>query len=366
MSLKITLLDYNSIDKVLGFFNSAQSDRVQSNNRRRNEFEWLFFNGLFKPALYAVATDEDTSEIVGTFAGIFIPVISKNGEEIISVKGEDTLISLDRSIKFDTRDILKELVGKVAYEAKKNEKVRFMWGFTPVKNALKRCGFSVITQIRGSFYVIQPLKFYKNRIKLFPHLSMLKKIQIFLFSFYNCFTNKLHSPGSDEIKVKNISFNEIDESLALSFLPRNVFATILNKEFIRWRIVDNPYSNVYGCLEFRNINNEVISYFIYSYNSDQIYFVEQILFRDNLVEKMKLAIIRMACNFFKREKAIMIRASGFPHNHVNLQEIELLKKSGFYFFNNPEESYVVFYNLSDSEIDPHDIYFSRLNMQGIR
>jgi hypothetical protein len=119
MSLKITLLDYNSIDKVLGFFNSAQSDRVQSNNRRRNEFEWLFFNGLFKPALYAVATDEDTSEIVGTFAGIFIPVISKKGEEIISVKGEDTLISLDRSIKFDTRDILKELVGKVAYEEKK-------------------------------------------------------------------------------------------------------------------------------------------------------------------------------------------------------------------------------------------------------
>jgi hypothetical protein len=48
---------------------------------------------------------------------------------------------------------------------------------------------------------------------------------------------------------------------------------------------------------------------------------------------------------------------------VNLQEIELLKKSGFISLITLKKSYVVFYNLSDSEIDPQDIYFSRLNMQ---
>ncbi len=48
---------------------------------------------------------------------------------------------------------------------------------------------------------------------------------------------------------------------------------------------------------------------------------------------------------------------------MNLQEIELLKKSGFISLITLKKSYVVFYNLSDSEIDPQDIYFSRLNMQ---
>jgi hypothetical protein len=36
----------------------------------------------------------------------------------------------------------------------------------------------------GVFFVIQPLKFYKTELNS-SHLSMLKKIQIFLFSFYN-------------------------------------------------------------------------------------------------------------------------------------------------------------------------------------
>lgn len=366
MSLNIRLLKRDSIDKVIRFFNSAQSDKEQRNTRTREEFEWLFFNRLFKPALYAVATDEESDEIVGTYAGIFIPVISKSGEQIYSVKGEDTLISLDRTIKFGKRDILKELVETVADEAKKNENVQFMWGFAPIKNALKRCGFKIVTRLRGSFYVIQPLQFYRNRVKFFPDLSLLKKVQVFCFSYYNWFIHKPDSSGSHEIIMNNIRINEIDESLLLSFLPKNVFATFLNKDFLKWRIIDNPCFNIYGCLEFRNDHNEIISYFIYSYNRDRVWFVEQVLFSDTLQEKMKIMILKMACHYCKSEKAVMIRATGFPHNRVNIDEMHLLTKSGFYFFNNPEEGYFVFYNLSDSEIDPDDIYLSRLNTQGIR
>jgi hypothetical protein len=51
---------------------------------------------------------------------------------------------------------------------------------------------------------------------------------------------------------------------------------------------------------------------------------------------------------------------------VNKNEMRLLSISGFYFFNNPEESYFVFQNLSDTEIKPEDIYLSRLNTQGTR
>lgn len=364
MSLKIIFPERDSIDKVINFFNHEQNHKPQWNNRLREEFEWLFFNGTYKPSLYAIATDSETDEIVGTYAGIFIPMLSLSGEPIMTLKGEDTLLSLDRMIKFGKRDILKDLLHTLE-EKSKTDNVRFIWGFTMAKAAFKRCGFKVICQIKGSFYIINPFKFYQIRIKQFPQISFIKKFLLLGFSFYNYVVQKLSSVQFSQIRCEQISFAEIDEKILLSFLPRNVYTTYLNLEFLKWRVLDNVSKMTYGFLEFKNKDSTIIAYFVFSHNKENIYYVEQFLFGEYLSDRLKIQIMKLAFNFCKKQQAIMIRALGFSHNKLNIKEMELMKKTGFYFFNNPAGSNFIFKNLADSEVNPEDIYLSRLNTQGV-
>jgi len=365
MQVNIKLLDNQSIPEVLYFFNNAQSDKFQSNNRSREEFDWLFIKSYFKPSLYAIATDKESGEIIGTNAGIFIPMLSKSGKQVLTLKGEDTLVSLDKMIDLGKRDILKELSQTISEKAR-NDNAIFIWGFTPSKSAFKRCGFKIITQIRGSFYVTKPLKFYKNRINLFPDLSSVKKLQIFLFSWYNYLIIKSKITFSGEFKCEKISFDEVDEIVLLSFLPQNVYSTYLSKDFLRWRVKENPSGLKYGILEFRNKRGVIVSYFIFSSNREKIFFVEQFLFPRQFPDNKKKKIMNLAFTFCRKQEAIMIRALGFSHNSLNIKEMELFASTGFHFFSNPEESYLVFQDLSGSDIKPEDIYFSRLNTMGLR
>lgn len=365
MQVNIRLLENKIVPEVLRFFNTAQNDKFQANNRSAEEFDWLFIKSFFKPAIYVVATESEYDEIIGTNAAIFIPMISNNGQHVMTVKGEDTLLSLDKMIGLGKRDILKEL-SEVIAEKSKDENVLFIWGFTPAKKAFQRCGFKIITQIKGSFYVTRPLKFYKNRIALFPQLKLNKKFQLFGFSWYNYLNNILKSTRSGGISFKSIGFDEVDEKVLLSFLPKNVYTTFLSKDFLKWRIQENPSPLKYGFLEFRDNQKQIVAYFIYSSNKENIFFVEQFLFHGQFPDHKKIRIIKLALNYCRKQKAVMVRALGLSHNLLNIKEMELLSRSGFHFFNNPEESYLIFKDLTDSNIKPEDIYLSRLNTQGIK
>ncbi len=365
MPLNIKFLQRDSIEKVINFFNNAQSDVIQKNNRSKEEFEWLFFKSSYKPALYAVATVSESDEIIGTYAGIFIPMLTKNREKIFTIKGEDTLISLDVMIRFGKRDILKELLQTII-EKSKDDKAKIFWGFSNARSAYRRCGFKIVTRIKGSFYVISPLKFYNNRLEALPNLSMIKKLQLFVFSWYNFFGIKLRPVNTKKFRLKSITFDELNEKVLISFLPDNVYTTYLDKDFLKWRIMENPSPLQYGFIEFRDNNRMIMAYLIFSSNNDKVYFVEQFLFESHLVDNEKISIMKMAFNYCSKQGAIMVRAIGLTHNQLNRKEMELLSKTGLFFFNNPDESYLVFKDLSENGINPEDIYLSRLNTQGIR
>ena len=364
MQVNVNFLEKESVAKVIHFYNSAQSDKFQTNNRSWEEFDWLFLKGCIKPSLYCVASESESGEIIGTNAGIFIPMLAKNGEQVLTIKGEDTLLSLDKMIGLGKRDILKELLQTIS-EKSKADNAAFIWGFTPAKAPYLRCGFKIITQIRGSFYVIKPLKFYKYQIRKLPYLSLFKKTILFLFSWYNYLNIRLLFYNPSEYSRKRISLDEIDEKVLLSFLPENVYTTYLSKDFLRWRISENPSPLKYGFLEFSDKRGIVVAYFIFSSNSENIFFVEQFLFARQITDNKKVRIMRLAFDYCRKLNAVMIRAMGFSHNALNIKDMELLSKSGFYFFNTPDESYFVFKNLSEHEIKPEGIYFSRLNTLGI-
>jgi hypothetical protein len=363
MPVDIRLLATDKIDKVLHFFNSAQSDSVRSFFRPRKEFDWLFLKGFFKPAIYVVAADMETGEVIGTTAGIYIPVKTASGDRMMSLKSEDTLISLDHMIKLGKRDLLKEMMNIIEEQAR-SENVSFIWGLTTAANSYKRIGYNVNCQVKSSFFVAKPLRFYKYRIEQFPGKSINERIQLFGFSWYNYFRQLLLSMPSSQFIVKQVSLDEIDEKILLSFLPDNMLTIHLTKEFLKWRISENPSSMTYAFLEIRNKESLIMGYLIYSYNKDNIYFVEQFLFRVGLPDKIKVKIMSNLFSFIKKQNVIAIRAYGFVDNNLNMKDIRLLKRSGFYFFTNKRSSYFIFKNLTDQTMNAKDIYLSRLYTLG--
>jgi hypothetical protein len=364
MSLKISFLENDQTEEVLRFFNNTQSDRERQISRSREEFEWLFIDGVVKPSVYAIASDVTSDEIIGTNAGIYIPMISSSGELILTCKSEDSLLSLDLLIKFGKRDVFKELLSALE-ERYKADNINFVWGFTKAKNSFKRCGYSISNHIQASFYVIKPWKFYKIRTKQLNQITLLKKFRLAGFAYYCFFRQTLLSVSTSRFVLKEIKFDEIDEKTLLSFLPENVFTIYTNKEFLNWRIIRNPSSMKYGVLKFTDSEGNIVSYFIFSFNKENTYFVEQFLFNAKLSDNEKIQIMKKAYGFIKKRKAIMIRAMGFSNNYLNIKEMELLKKTGFYFFENRDSSYFIFKNINDQIVSPKDIYLSRLNTLGV-
>ena len=166
--------------------------------------------------------------------------------------------------------------------------------------------------------------------------------------------------------MRKIGIDEVDEELLLSFIPKNVISTYLNKDFLNWRIGNNPSTLTHEIFEYQDKKAKIISYIILSHNPEDIWNIDHLLFVESISHRIKIQILKMTFNHIKREKGIMIRTMGFSHNMTNKKEMQLLRKSGFHFFYNPDESYFVFLNLTDTEIAPENIYLSRLNTQGIR
>jgi hypothetical protein len=364
MALVINFLDENLIDKVLHFFNSEKGDIMRHNNRRKIEFEWLFLDGYSEKALYTVVTDPDTDEIIATHAGIFIPMASQAGEKIITLKGEDTLISFDKMIKLGKRDILVEMERFLEQGAVKKN-VSFIWGFSPVRTAFRRCGFEISDQVKGSFLVMKPFRFYSLRIKIVSPVTLKRRITLLSFAVENYLIQRSRGIFSKNITYADVPFADINFKKIREFVPKDVCSLWLDEKFLEWRIQRNPSGVKYGFLEFRNSGADIIAYLIYSENNDRTIYFEQFLFNNNLSKDEKSDVVNGAKNFFRKKKAVMLRAMGFSHNKINAEEMNLLRRAGFNFFANREPSYFIFKELSGSGIGMQDIYVSRLNTQGV-
>lgn len=363
MSVEIIYLEESLVNKTLHFFNNERSDKLQFNNRQKHEFEWLFLDGYYKKALYVLAVDNESGEILGTDAGIFVPMISPSGKEVRTIKGEDTLISLDKTIKYRNKDLLSEMLKEIERKAR-SEETMFMWGLTPARSAFKRCGFQISEPVQGSFLVIKPLSFYSLRLKA-TNPGIKRKIELFAFAWINLLTQKIKNLSKTSCECKELKINEIDFSKLVQLSPENSYSLFLGEEFIKWRILRNPSNIKYGFLEFIVDKNSTAAFLVYSENNDRVFYLEYLLFAPFLDDDGKLAVIKSARNKFAGEGAVMIRANGFSHNKANLNEMKILKRAGFYFFSNKNPSYFIFKNISDTPINLEDIYVSRLNTQGV-
>ena len=161
----------------------------------------------------------------------------------------------------------------------------------------------------------------------------------------------------------NSDLNENADLFRRAAIPDRLFFLLQDKDYLRWRISENPYPIEYRSFQLLNNENILHAQVICSINKN-VAFIEQILFDRNLKMKTVYYLIKKTIKSLKKENICLIRYIGFKNNILNKKEMKMLKNIGFVFTKKGEQ--VCFVNLSDDfVINSENVYLSRLYKQGI-
>jgi hypothetical protein len=335
--------------------------------RSYQAFCWEFLNCPNGGAIYSSAWEiEDGKQpvLVGVQCLLILKMITGDGKQIETAKGESTLIDIKALIKYKRIDILKELV-TILIEECRNKRIEFLWGFNNIPATYKRLGFEIPFKSYHGIQVLRPFKAYKHISSLKSKNTLVKHFKIALFSglSYLLSLKRIIIPS----QRNNYSINlELDENKALfqnTTFPNKLMFLSQDKDFLKWRILENPYPIKYRSYQLIDGDNVLMAQVICSIQKD-VSFIEQTLFDKKLNKK---AIHFLFTNIFrslKNENICLVRCTGFKQNDLNLKEMELMKHMGFIFTGKGD--WFTFKNLSaNSLIKPENIYLSRMYKQGV-
>lgn len=337
------------IGNINSFYNS-----VYKKNRSYEQFYWEYNSAPAGKAIYVIA--ECDGKVVATQCAIPYYII-KNNTEILTAKSEDTLVSPD----FRGKNIFENMY-KLLIQECINHNIVFIWGFTYADKPFKKLGFDIPFKSTMGLLTLKPKSAAKYFYSITAKKGVISYLKIFglsLFSFLKFKMGLFSKTESIVLDFENITYTNAD----FSYLKSNsLFGLKLDKDFLDYRIKNNPYNSNYYTVNYSengalkasikfNITNENVGYIIHSYFADDLSYSKLKSFIINAIKQTKL------------NNCIVIRFWGFEHNIQNRMEIESLKKCNFVFLNRG----ISFVGLKlDRSIDINfsDFVLSRMASQG--
>ncbi|MCE3229485.1 MAG: hypothetical protein K0S32_4036 [Bacteroidetes bacterium] len=369
MSIEIRLLEESEYRLANDFYNKARNvnRRAPVRPRSYSEFCWEFMDCPNGKAIYAGAWENENGKapvLVGMLCMILLKMISENGRQILTAKGEATLIDIRASMKHKQKDILKELFDVLVQECK-NKGVQFIWGFNDIPATYQRLGCENAFKSNHGVLVLNPLKAYRNisslkptntgadNFKLAVHTGVsyiLSKKKIFILSDTNShvFTQELN--GNSDLFQNACAVDKL-------------YFLLQDKNYLNWKISANPHNINYRSFQLMEENKSLVAQVICSVQKD-VAFIEQTLFDKKITKNGRLTFLKKILQLLKKEDISLVRYTGFNNNKLNASEMNLLKSLGFVFTGKGE--WFTFKNLSsDSPVNPENIYLSRMYKQGV-
>jgi hypothetical protein len=369
MPLDIRLLKDSEYKVANDFYNytSHINRPAPPTPRSYSEFCWEFINCPNGKAIFSGAWETEEGKqpvLVGIQSVIILKMILGNGKQILAAKGEATLIDIKALIKYKKTDILKELLTILMEECRKKG-IEFLWGFNNIPASYKRLGFETPFKSYHGVLVLQPFNAYKNIISLRSQNTRMGHIkiafQLGLSYFFSL--KKIIVPTKKKNYHINFELNENETLFKNASLPDQLMFLLQDKDYLKWRISENPYSINYKSYQLLDDDNTLMAQVICSIQND-VCFIEQTLFDKKLTkENIHFLLKNILCSL-KNENICLVRYTGFKQNQLNLREMNLMKRIGFIFTGKGE--WFTFKNLSDSSlIRSENIYLSRMYKQGI-
>lgn len=337
------------IERINAFYN-----KIYNKNRTHEQFYWEYNSAPAGRAIYVIA--EHGNKVVGTQCAIPYYVIDKNNNQTLTAKSEDTLVSPD----YRGKRIFENMYSLLIEECKKN-KISFIWGFTYADKPFRKIGFEIPYKSTMGLMTLKPFKATRYFYSITAHKninSYLKILALSMFSYVKFLF--LFSISSNKIDV---DFDDIDyNNNHFNYLKHDkLFGLKLDKEFLNYRIVRNPYNSNYKTVNYHH-GRELKASVKFNISKDNIAYIIHVFFADNLSLKMRNSFLMKTIRITKMRQCSVIRFWGFNHNIENKKEIERLKESQFVFINRGIS--FVGLNLTRMPINFNDFVLSRMASQG--
>jgi hypothetical protein len=368
MPLEIRLLNDSEYREVNDFYNNTSNiNRLAPKKPRTyDEFCWEFVNCPNGKAIYSGAWEIDEGKkpkLAGVLCVIILKMIAEEGKEMLTAKGESVLIDFNALVKYKKTDILKELFSVLIAECR-NKGIEFLWGFNTIPASYKRLGFENPFKSFHGIIVLNPFKAYKNIASLKSADTLWGRLKILAFSVlaYLFSMKRVFIISRKNKYTVNFELSENKTLFQNASSPGKLIFLLQDKEFLNWRISENPHPAKYKSYQF--FDHTIMVAQVICSVKDEVAFIEQTLFDKKLTKKNIHYLLKYVLRSLQKEKICLVRFTGFKNNSLNRREIDLLKNAGLILTGKGE--WFTFKNLSDNSlINPENIYFSRMYKQGV-
>lgn len=354
MAIEIRLLKEDEIALANDFFNS-----IYKTNRSLDNFKWEFVNGPSGPAVYVVAIDDSITtqkRIVGIQCAIPIELSDAKGNIILTAKSEDTLV--DPAYRGQK---IFERMYELLFDECRKAGIKFIWGFTPAKKAFERIGFEIPFQAHQGLMVFNPFRSYSHLSKLNPQNKLIDKVKITGLTFLSMITSiKLSFIASLKLRIEEVSMNSVMENIRAYNPHSKLYFLNMNKEYLDWRIARNPYHNQYENYQVYS-NDKFRAEVIVNFREHGLSYIESIHFADHVShEHRKGILLAIVKQMRKRSKFIRLLCFG-TNEELQLQE-DFFRQCGFVILK--RGGHFVWKSLTETKLDPNNLYLTRLFTQG--
>lgn len=351
-------LEDDDIPRVNNFYNN-----YHQGGRTMDQFRWEFQEGPHGKAVYCLAIVAETGQIIGIQAGLPLFCINTTNEKVLTIKSEDTLIDTDLCATLRKKNLFKELY--VYFIARcRDQGAECIWGFTWVKNSLKRIGFQIPFDTGQGLLVIHPVKSFRNLSKLNIRNTLVDKIKIgalVTISWVFGWKRRFYSSMNELTLIDGI-YSNVNFFTGLSQNDHDLVYISQDQAYLDWRLKKNPYPLKYSVLNFL-YRYLPVGQVITSFHPNGQGYIEQFLFVPGLPAKTQKLILKMAVQYLSQAGAIHVRVLTFNGNPVNRSEMNLLKSFGFFLIK--KGMGFIFLSLNHRlGIRPDQFLLSRLYSQG--
>ena len=318
-------IEENDIPEVNKFYNN-----YHHSGRTQDLFRWEFQENPHGKGIYCLAVVAETGQIIGIQAGIPILCLTAADEKVLTIKSEDTLIDLDLCAALKKKNLFSELYAFFVDQCRESG-ASCIWGFTWVKNSLKRIGFQIPFDAGQGLLVFHPFKSFRYLSGLNIKNTLPDKIKIAVLvatSWIKGWKSRCSCPMATLTMKEGIYPNvglfheSAKEYPDLLFMQQDA-------AFSDWRLQKNPYPLKYSILNFFN-KDQLVSQIITSIHPNGQGYLEQLLMAPGFSAATYKKTIKAAVKHLFLQGAIHIRVLTFEGNQVNRQQMDLLKSTGFF------------------------------------
>lgn len=359
-TIEIGLLRPDEVAQVNHLFNSAYHM-----GRDAAKFDWEFTNAPAGPAIYVVARDTATNQVIGTQCAIPINLVDSEGNVYRTAKSEDTLLNP----AYRGKKVFDRMYSLLFEECRKNG-ILYIWGFTSAQKPFLKIGFEIPYSHSQSLWVKGIGASYTYLASLNAQNTFTSKLKILGL----CTAAKLKAVFSTGAPLKNYTVEVLGKDAVIDnqqlinqqFKAGSGFYAInQNPEFLTWRIKNNPYHGKLYNITFSTAQG-LAAHIIINYHTGGVWYITTDIYAHTVSAAERTAMLRRAiAEVCKREANVaLIRTWDFTHNAHNTAEVHNRNKAGFIHLNRGIQ--FVWKNLDPANtLKAEDFVLSRIASQGM-